>query len=133
MVFYSEGRGDGPLHLSAAAPVLCSQQPSRTDTPSPCMRPLWGRTGENVVCGTVNECVSRQNYVSSGCASGLHGIRSLCSILWRQIMRINVKLGICGLSPHIVTPVAPPIAPQRIMTFVHCKILNHNFAYAILH
>lgn len=59
-MFYSGSRGDGPPHLSAAAPVLCSQQPNRTDTPSPRMSPLWGRTGENVVC----VCVS------SGSASG---------------------------------------------------------------
>ena len=34
--------GVAPPHLSTAAPVLCSQQPNRTDTPSPRVTPLWG-------------------------------------------------------------------------------------------
>lgn len=51
-MFYLEGRGDDPPRLSTAAPVLCSQQPNRTDTLSPRVTPLWG------VC------------VSSGSASG---------------------------------------------------------------
>ena len=43
--------GVAPPHLSTAAPVLCSQQPNRTDTPSPRVTPLWG------VCVCVCVCV----------------------------------------------------------------------------
>lgn len=107
-MFYLEGRGDSSPHLSTAAPVLCSQQPNRTDTLSPCMKPLWGRTRDNILCMTlcVSACVVKLVCVcvSSGAASGLWCVGSLWAqsvcVLEREIMQANVRAGIYHIALH---------------------------------
>lgn len=90
MVFYLEGRGDSSLHLSTAAPVLCSQQPNRTDTPSPCMKPLWGWTRGNVLC----VCLSSSSASGPWCVGSLWA-QSVC-VSDGGITKVNIRPGSQG-------------------------------------